>query len=74
MHAIIRMVLQGWRWVNQRRHVAAQGLTEYGLILVLIAMVAVMALTAVGESNRNRLHDVSCKVGAATDTPPADCP
>jgi len=42
---------------------AGQGMTEYGLILALIAVVVVLALTSVGTSIKGIFNDVIEKLG-----------
>ena len=38
-----------WAWLNRRRRVAAQGLVEYALILVLISVVAIATMGPLGS-------------------------
>jgi pilus assembly protein Flp/PilA len=42
-----------------RRHEEGQGLVEYGLILVLIAIVVIVILTVVGHQVNNVFSNVS---------------
>ena len=35
---------------------AGQGLTEYALILVLVAIVAMLALTLIGDNTSSQIH------------------
>ena len=44
-----------------------QGLVEYGLILGLIAIVAIAALTAMGGSVKNIFETTSSAVGSAAN-------
>ena len=63
-----------WVWFNQKRRVAAQGLVEYALMLVLIAVVVVGALSLVGSATNDKLSAVTCNVeGAGTGSIP-NCP
>ncbi len=48
-----------------------QGMTEYGLILGLIAIAAVVALGLVGDELVTTFKDIVSKLsGGSTDTPP----
>jgi pilus assembly protein Flp/PilA len=48
------------RAIGRRARVAAQGLVEYALILVLIAVVAIGALTLVGKTTSDTFDQVNC--------------
>lgn len=43
---------------------SGQGMVEYGLIIALIAIVVIVALTAVGNGVNNKFQDISTKLGA----------
>ncbi|MBA3469200.1 MAG: Flp family type IVb pilin [Herpetosiphonaceae bacterium] len=63
-----------WAWLNRQRHVAAQGLVEYALILVLIAVVVVGALSVVGKKTTDKLDNVQCQVNETGTGAPPNCP
>ena len=52
-----------WRWMSMvwtRQLRPAQGLVEYALILVLIAVVVVGVLTTLGVQTRSAFEEVEC--------------
>jgi|GEM_PF-5665640 len=49
-----------------RRQQAAQGLVEYGLILVLIAIVAAGAVSSTGSEVKRTYSDIECGLSGAT--------
>jgi len=64
-------MLKKFKGLNER----GQGLVEYALLIVLIAMVVIIVLVAVG---RPALTDIYCKIvasvlDAASFPPPAIC-
>ncbi len=63
-----------WRWLNRQRKVAAQGLVEYALILVLIMVVVVGAMTTVGKATNDKLDQVNCQVENAGVNANPNCP
>ncbi len=74
MHRLRQELGRFWAWLNRRRRVAAQGLVEYALILVLIMAVVVGAMTLVGNATNDKLEDVQCQVNEAGTGNPANCP
>ena len=62
-----------WLWFNRRRQVAAQGLVEYGLIILLIAIVAIGAVTLVGGTMQAKYEHIDCSVAAANTEPNPNC-
>ena len=74
MGHIVHVARQVWFWLNRKRRVAGQGLVEYALMLVLIAVVIVSALTFVGKANKNRMDNVACQVSEAGTGNPSNCP
>ncbi|HEY1013950.1 MAG TPA: hypothetical protein VGE07_14660 [Herpetosiphonaceae bacterium] len=63
-----RLMVLFWQfvaWLKVRRRVAAQGLVEYGLILVLIMVVVVGVLSVVGTNLSSRMDNIQCKTTAA---------
>jgi len=46
-----------WTWLNDRED--GQGLAEYGLILALVAVVAIVALTGVGTAIIGTLGNIT---------------
>ena len=44
-------------------------LVEYALILVFIAVVAIVALNALGDTVRDELNDVASTLGGTTQAP-----
>ena len=52
---LIQLIVARWSARDER----GQGLAEYALILALIAVVAIVALTFLGES----ISDILCNVG-----------
>ena len=51
-----------------------QGLVEYSLILILVAVVVVFILSAVGQTVQNALYgDVACSMAEASGDPLPDC-
>ncbi len=62
------------RWLPQRRKAIAQGLTEYALILFLIAVVVFGILSTVGRVNQERFDNIQCQVNEAGTGDPANCP
>jgi Flp pilus assembly pilin Flp len=61
-------------WLGARRRQAAQGLVEYALILVLIAVVVVGVLSMTGFTLRDRFDDIQCKYGNAGTPAGLNCP
>ncbi len=61
-NAIITLHNRIWTWLTREE---GQGLVEYALILVLIAVVAVAALTLLGGKVTSELSTVSSSVGHA---------
>ena len=60
------MMAQIWAWVIAKtRDEEGQALVEYGLILALIAIIAIVALSFLGGSVNNTLNTVANKVGSA---------
>ncbi|MDA8193060.1 MAG: Flp family type IVb pilin [Thermaerobacter sp.] len=60
------MMAQIWAWVIAKtRDEEGQALVEYGLILALIAIIAIVALSFLGGSVNNTLNTVANKVGGA---------
>ncbi len=60
MHAVRERVIRGWlRW---RPTEQGQGLVEYGLILVLIAIVAILSLIFLGGTLSSMLSNVGKSV------------
>lgn len=45
-----------------------QGMAEYGLILALVAVVVILALTALGDSIKTKFNEVTSGLGG---TPPS---
>jgi len=52
----MRMLLQLLQWLRREE---GQGLAEYGLILALIAVVAIAALTTLGVAISGNLDDIT---------------
>ena len=48
---------------SQRRHEEGQGMVEYGLILALIAIVAILGLTVFGHATSNLYSNVASTLG-----------
>lgn len=44
---------------------SGQGMVEYGLILVLVSVVAIMTLTTVGDNLKQTFEDISKKLKSA---------
>jgi Flp pilus assembly pilin Flp len=63
-----------WAWLNRSRRAAGQGLVEYALILVLIAVVIVGAMTFLGKANNKRMANVACRVENAGVNDNPNCP
>lgn len=74
MRHIVLVARQVWVLLNRKRRLAAQGLVEYALMLVLIAVVVIGALSLVGEANKDRMDNVACQVGEAGTGDPSNCP
>ena len=53
---MMRMLLQLLQWLRREE---GQGLAEYGLILALIAVVAIAALTTLGVAISGNLDDIT---------------
>ena len=53
---MMRMLLQLLQWLRREE---GQGLAEYGLILALIAIVAIAALTTLGVAISGNLDDIT---------------
>lgn len=47
---------------------SGQGLVEYGLLIVLIVVIAVAALTVFGDSIKDLFGGIDAKVNDASDT------
>lgn len=63
-----RLLVLFWQfvaWLKARPRAAAQGLVEYGLILVLIMVVVVGVLSIVGRDLSERMDDIQCQTTAA---------
>jgi pilus assembly protein Flp/PilA len=43
-----------------------QGIVEYALLLALIAIVAILVLTILGQQVSQVFHDISCQMPAAS--------
>ncbi len=59
------------RFVTRFEREGGQALAEYGLILALIAVVAVVALALLGTALAGQLDDISACFGVGTGTCPA---
>ena len=59
LQALRCVTLRLWR-SSARRVQPAQGLVEYGLVLVLIAIFAVGAVTLVGKRMSTTYHQIDC--------------
>ena len=53
---MMRMLVQLLQWLRREE---GQGLAEYGLILALIAVVAIAALTTLGVAISGNLDDIT---------------
>ncbi len=42
---------------------SGQGMVEYALILALIAVVVIVAVTAIGKSAKTKFNDISANLG-----------
>lgn len=51
-------LVQGW--AGLRRYQPAQGLVEYGLVIVLIAIFAVGAISVTGKRMSTTYHEIDC--------------
>ncbi len=60
MHAVRERVIRGW--LRGRPTEQGQGLVEYGLILVLIAIVAILSLIFLGGTLSSMLSNVGSSV------------
>ncbi len=80
---MVARICRGW-WqllaetVQPRRRQAAQGLVEYALILVLIAVVVIGSITTVGRRVSSVYQEVNCGLAGAqgaacTATTPPPC-
>ena len=58
--------LQKWAIALRHREEEGQSLAEYGLILALIAVVAIGALTALGSGVSDTLQGVASKLGGGS--------
>jgi hypothetical protein len=57
--SILVTVRRAWRaWLEQPDAEAGQGLVEYGLLIMLIAIVCVVGVTQVGEAIKTQLYDL----------------
>lgn len=59
LKAIRAALVLGWSQVARRAQ-PAQGLVEYGLVLVLIAIFAVGAISVVGKRMSTTYHEIDC--------------
>lgn len=50
------------RFLHLLRHDKGQGMVEYGLILALIAIIAIVALSFLGHSVGNQLGNVASQI------------
>ena len=57
MHELYARAIEAFRSFAARED--GQGMVEYGLILGLVSVVAILALTAVGTDVRDALQDVA---------------
>lgn len=60
LEAVGQALTQLWRGLTERRYQPAQGLVEYGLVLVLIAIFAVGAVTMTGRRLSTTYHQIDC--------------
>lgn len=58
------------RWFQDK---SGQGLSEYGLIIALIAVIAVTAIASLGKSVQHKLCDASTAIAKAGSSDTADC-
>ncbi|MEN9936772.1 MAG: Flp/Fap pilin component [Chloroflexota bacterium] len=58
---LLDRLLSGLRHLRTERH-RGQGLVEYGLVLVLIAIVVVGGVTMVGKQTNDRFVEVECRL------------
>ena len=69
--SFISLVRQWWMWLHQhlRMRAIGQGLVEYALILVLIAVVVIGILGTVGNRTSSLFSEISCSLdGGPTHT------
>ena len=59
--SVPRRFRQAWK-----RHIGGQGLVEYALILVLIAIVVIGSLTIVGRRTNTTFAEISCNLGGGS--------
>jgi pilus assembly protein Flp/PilA len=58
-----RLMFKVWLWLRSKK---GQSLVEYALILALVAIVVIVALTALGGQTKNAMENVSNTLGNAT--------
>ncbi|PDW02955.1 Flp family type IVb pilin [Candidatus Viridilinea mediisalina] len=65
-----------WQHESQGWHVrsAGQGLVEYALLLVLIAIVVIGGLTVLGDEVEGVYYDIACALGGDCSADAADDP
>ena len=63
MQRIQAELVRFWAWLNRSRRAAGQGLVEYALILVLVAIVVIGVLTTMGNSIQAVFSDIVSSLG-----------
>jgi pilus assembly protein Flp/PilA len=63
------LILAAREWFANRDE-RGQGLVEYALIIVLVAVVAIVALTLLGTSISDILNTISCTLANNCPAPP----
>jgi pilus assembly protein Flp/PilA len=58
-----RLMFKVWLWLRSKK---GQSLVEYALILALVAIVVIVALTALGGETQNAMQNVANTLGNAT--------
>ena len=59
MTKINELMVRAMAWAETRKSEDGQGLAEYGLILALVAVVCILALTALGDGIVAKLGEVT---------------
>ena len=59
--------------VSRLKKESGQGLVEYSLILVLVAVVVVAVLIELGPIIDAVFHDANCRLNVTSEEPPAEC-